>query len=109
MALVPLIFAVPGYFLLRHGLKQASGVLQAFTEGEAVRGTIHSIKKDRTQSMNDKHPWKLIYHFEIQGEVHEGELVSFSSAVSQRRPGQPVWVVYVKEAPSRSTIYPPFK
>ena len=108
-ALIPAFFGLGGIGLLRHGISHANSLLRAFRQGVAEKGKIASIGKDTTQSINNVHPWKLVYHFPVNGQLVEGKVISFDSTVGQRRPGQPLWVLYLPDQPEASTPYPPVK
>lgn len=108
-AAFPALLMVGGFFSLRYGLKSAESVLRAFRKGVAVEGRIASVTIDTSQSINEKHPWKLVYHFEADGFENEGVLVSWDSTINNRSRGQPLWVLYVEIDPSQNTIYPPFR
>lgn len=108
-AAFPALLMVGGFFSLRHGLKSAESVLRAFREGVAVEGKIASVMIDTSQSINEKHPWKLTYHFVADGFENEGVLVSWDSTINNRARGQPLWVLYVEDDPSQNTVYPPFR
>jgi hypothetical protein len=95
--------------MFRHGWKHATAILRAFREGTAVAGTIASVSLDRTQSINQVHPWKMIYHFTVDGHRHEGTVTSFDSTLGSRAGGQPIWVLYVPADPAQNTLYPPLK
>ena len=103
--LFPGFFALGGFFMVRQGLISAGSGLRAFRRGVAVSGTIASVSMDLTTKINNKHPWKILYHFPVNGQLHEGSLVTFESTFSQRM-GQPVWVLYLPEDPAHSTLYP---
>lgn len=106
-ALFPLFFMIGGLSMFRHGWKGASGKLRAFRHGEAVKGKIASISKDTSQSVNGRHPWRLVYHFPVGKQMQEGVLTSFDSTIGERRSGQPLWVLYVQDDPSQNALYPP--
>lgn len=106
-ALLPLLFMIGGFSMFRYGRKRANATLRAFRHGEAVKGKIASIGKDTSQSVNGRHPWRLVYHFEVGNQLQEGVITSFNSTIGSRREGQPLWVLYVKEDPSQNAVYPP--
>ena len=108
-ALLPLIFVVLGLTLFAIGRAEARRTLEAFRRGTAVAGEIVSVSLDRSQSINSQHPWKLVYHFNLDGTLHEGCITSYDSTVATRTTGQPVWVLYVTTKPELNTIYPPLK
>lgn len=108
-ALVPFFFMTGGFFMFRLGWRHASSVLRAFRRGIAVRGEIYECRIDRTQSMNGEHPYKLTWHFTVEGRQYEGALTSFDSTLGSRARGQPVWVLHVPRDPAQNTLYPPIK
>lgn len=108
-AIIPACFLIGGISMLRYGWVHASSILRAFREGIAVPGEIKSVLLDTTQSINRRHPWKLVYHFIVDGHTQEGSVVSFDSTLQERRAGQPLWVLYVAEDPDQNTPYPPLK
>ena len=106
---MPLGIFLAGFFMFRHGWVTASNMLRAFRRGRAVRGEIYSLNEDKTQSINGKHPWMLIYHFLVEGQLCEGTVVCWDTTVRQRSPGQALWVLYMENDPGQSTPYPPLK
>lgn len=108
-ALFALIFVILGFILFRAGRVQAKSVLRAFKRGIAIAGEVISCSLDRTQSINQEHPFKLVYSFVVDGHLYEGSLTSFDSTIARRAAGQPIWVLYVPEAPGQNTIYPPVR
>ena len=108
-ALFPLFFMIGGFFMFRLGWRQASAVLRAFRRGIAVRGEVYECRIDTTQSMNGDHPWKLTWHFTVEGRQYEGTLTSFDSTLGSRGGGQPLWVLYVPQDPAENTLYPPVR
>jgi hypothetical protein len=107
IALIPLFFFIGGFFMARLGWKNASATLKAFRYGQAVKGKIHSVSRDTSQSVNGKHPLLLVYHFDVDGILTEGVLSSFDTTLTKRFSGEPIWVLYVKEDPTKNAIYPP--
>lgn len=108
-ALFPLLFVVGGYFMFRHGWHHASRVLGAYRHGTAARGEVFSCSMDRTQHVNGNHPFKLVWHFTVEGHHYEGSLTSFDSTLGSRGRGQPLWVLYYPGDPGQNTIYPPVR
>ena len=106
---LPLLFMVGGFFMLLAGRRSAARTLNAFVRGAVVKGTIASVARDQTQTMNGEHPWKLTYHFPVGAQLHEGTVVSWDSTVGVRSPGQALWILYVPDDPEQNTTYPPFK
>jgi hypothetical protein len=108
-ALLPLIFMILGFVLFRIGRRGAKRTLKAFAEGTAVAGELADVSRDQSEATNGQHPWKLTYHFNVDGAVHEGSATSYDSTVGKRAAGQPVWVLYLPKDPAQNTIYPPLR
>lgn len=108
-ALLPLIFIILGLVLFRSGRRPAMSKVQAFVYGRAAAGEIADVSHDYSESTNGQHPWKLTYHFTVEGAIHEGAAKSYDSTVGRRTAGQPVWVLYLKNDPTQNTIYPPLR
>ena len=106
---LPLLFMIGGFVMLRIGRSHARRTLNAFTRGTVVEGKIFSVAQDTSQTMNGAHPWKLTYHFPVNGQLHEGTIVSWDSTITARAAGQPLWVLYLPDDPAQNTAYPPFK
>lgn len=108
-ALLPLFFIILGFTLFWSGRKGARRTLKAFVNGTAVAGEVADVARDQTESTNGVHPWKLTYHFTVDGTLHEGSAKSYDSTVAKRTAGQPLWVLYLAKDPALNTIYPPLK
>ena len=108
-SVIPALFVLGGFSCLRHGWRHAAGIIRAFRHGVAIAGQVDSVSLDTTQSVNQKHPWKLTYHFTVEGRLHEGVATSFDSTFAKRSSGQPLWVLYAESDPSQNTLYPPVK
>lgn len=106
-ALLPLFFLLGGTSMFNYGWKIAEARLRAFRLGKAVKGRIHQIGVDATQHVNGQHPSKVIYHFNVGDQLHEGVIISFDTTASRRASGDPVWVLYNEADPSENAIYPP--
>jgi hypothetical protein len=108
-ALLPAMIFIGGALLLRHGMATAAATLRAFREGLPLQGRVLSSLKMTSQSHNGVNPWKLLYEFSLEGQKHQGSLIAWDENISQLKPRQPLWILYVREDPSINTVYPPFK
>ncbi len=106
-ALLPAFFLLGGGSMFRYGWKIAAARLRAFRLGKAVQGSIHQVGVDATQHVNGRHPSKVIYHFPVDGQMHEGVIISFDTTASRLFSGQPMWVLYNEADPAENAIYPP--
>jgi hypothetical protein len=105
--LVPSFMLLGGVSMFRYGWKTASARLRAFRFGKAVQGSIYQVGVDTTQQINGRHPSKVIYHFPVDGQMHEGVIITFDTTAARRFSGQPVWVLYNEDDPTENAIFPP--
>ncbi|MBL9146837.1 MAG: DUF3592 domain-containing protein [Verrucomicrobiaceae bacterium] len=106
-ALIPGFFLLGGVSMFRHGWKSAAGRLRAFKSGKAVEGRIERVGIDASQQINGRHPSRVVYHFPIGDQWHEGQIITFDTTATLRSSGQPVWVLYNENDPNENAIYPP--
>ena len=111
-ALSGLIFVGVGGLLLVVGVRRARNQLHALRDGVAVRGEIVDLHQDTTESINGRHPWAIVYHYDVGGRIHEGKVKSWDragSVMALYAVGSPVHVLYVRGRPERSALYPPIR
>lgn len=109
---VGLIFSLIGVPMLWSGIRRAASQLTALRTGIAVDGTIEEVYQDTTQSINGRHPWAVVYAYEVGGRRYEGTVKSWArggSILAMYAVGSPVHVLYVREDPERSALYPPIR
>jgi hypothetical protein len=112
VALFPALFTLGGFSALVRGITQARRTLRAFRLGEATEGEFSSIVKDPMYAgqKGGGAPWIIKYTFKTEGQKCEGTFSTIEdSAQTLIKVGKPVWVLFVKEDPSQSTIYPPLR
>lgn len=108
-AVVPGLMLLAGFSVFRYGRNKAVRIIRAARHGTAIAGEVASLNIDTTMSVNHKHPWKLAYHFTVDGHVWEGTVVTFDTTVAKKHHGQPLWVVYMPDDPAQNSLYPPVK
>jgi hypothetical protein len=107
-AFLPVLFLVGGIGGIIQGVQRATRVLDAFRNGRAVKGKIASVREDKQTTMNNKHPWNIVYTFESGGHHYEGKVTTFETDTANRlQGGPPVWVLVVEGNAERNTVYPP--
>jgi hypothetical protein len=107
---LPVLFFAVGISFITQGIKRAIRVLDAFRNGVPIKGLVTSVKEDQTTTVNGKHPWIIVYTFEMEGYQRQGRTVTFDAETATRLWGRvPVWVLAVEGNPERSTLYPPVK
>ena len=107
--LFPMIHATVGFLLFRHGRSKGLSTIHAFRDGRAVKGEVSEVYVDTSTRVNGRSPWLLKYKFPVRGQMHEGEVRTWDADTAERERGQPLWVLYVEEAPEKNTLYPPLK
>lgn len=109
---VGLIFALIGVPMLGFGLRRARVHLHALREGRATRGMISEVYQDTREAINGRHPWAVVYTYEVNGRAYEGTVKSWARSgaiLMLYAVRSPVHVLYVPEAPERSALYPPIR
>ena len=103
------IFPIIGFFLVRSALKTANRKIAALENGIKAEGDLVDIYKDTSESVNERHPWRLDYEF----KTRNGELITakktgaWSNNNRHRRIGDKLWVVYLRDNPNINAIWPP--
>ena len=108
----PALFTLGGFSALVRGVSQGRRALRAFRSGEAVEGVFSSIVRDPMYAGQNSGgaPWIVKYTFNTGSQKCEGTFSTIEdSTQAQIKAGKPVWVLYLKEDPSQSTIYPPLR
>jgi hypothetical protein len=110
-ALAPGLFAFAGFMALLRGIAQARRTLRAFREGEATEGVYCSVAKDPLYARQPgSAPWIIKYAFYADGKYTQGGFSTSDNDIRSRiAVNDPVWVLYVKDDPTQSTVYPPLK
>ncbi len=107
--LVFAIFLVMGIAMFVSGWKKAAHTLRAFKHGRAVKGEITEVYLDTTETINNRHPWRISYKFDADGQMMDDYAKTWDASAALRSAGQPLWVLYVVNDPSQNTIYPPVR
>ena len=103
---IPLFLA--GAALLYTGLRKANQWLRALQQGTVTRGVITAVEQDRTQSIDNQHPWQLRFSFELHaGGAQEGSVDAWDPIHAKRAEGDRVWVVYDATDPASHALWPP--
>lgn len=104
----PLIGAPLWYFGHRRGKRW----LLALETGRATRARLTRVALDRSQSINEQHPWRIEYQFDQhEGGSGRGFCEAWDALNGRRREGDAVWVVYARDATGHvaSAIWPPLR
>ena len=118
---IPLILVVVGFAFVPLGLlflgagvpiliwrySLAQQTLNVLRLGEPVLGSIVDIHENVAVEVNGRHPWTITYGFAVDGDEYEGKTTTLRPVGFTHHPGQPMYVLYLPDDPTQSTIYPP--
>ena len=96
------LFGVVGALLWTVGWWQRSVAVRAFREGKEFRGEVVDVFLDRRVRVNRMHPWRVVFRFEVDGEVREDRATYWDIMPPMIEPGAPVVVLHT---PSRSVLW----
>lgn len=103
------IFTVLGLTMARFGWKGMQEKWQAYQFGEAVIGKVVEVYRDTSVKVNGRSPWAIVYEFTVNDRIYEGSEQSFQYSARQRKPGQPLHILYMRDNTEHNTVYPPVK
>ena len=105
-----IIFPIIGYFLWKKGIKVANEELIPLEHGDSIAGEIESISRDYSIKINGVSPFVIHFIFEVNGQKHRGSVGNiFDDIDLKKKVGDLIWVVYMKNNPELSSIWPPLK
>jgi len=103
-----IIFPIIGIFLWRKGIKDANNELIPLEQGTSTIGEITNIRQDFTKKINNQSPFIIEFTFEAGGQKYSGDVGNiFDRTNLSKAIGDKLWVVYMPENPSLSSIWPP--
>jgi len=86
--------------------RMAQQTVEVLRQGEAVVGEIVSVVQNYEVSVNGRHPWTVEYDYEVEGRRYGAEVTTLSRPNLSKEPGNPVYVLFMRDDPDQSTIYP---
>jgi hypothetical protein len=100
-----LLFVAGGALIVwRYG--EAQKTVAVLRHGQAVLGEIVEVYKNFHVQVNGRHPWTVVYRYEVGGRGYEGRVTTLSRPNLGRQPGTAVYVLYAQGEPGQSVIYP---
>lgn len=103
-----IIFPIIGIFLWKKGIKDAKKELLPLEQGAIAIGEITDIRQDFSVKINNKSPYVIEFVFEAGGQKYVGDVGNiFDRASAMKEIGDQLWIVYMPEDPSLSSIWPP--
>ena len=103
-----IIFPLIGIPLWIVGRKKAKSKLAALRQGNPTRGWITSCEVDTSQTINNRHPWRIVYGFKLlDGQKSSGVAIGWDPINQKRKVGDVMWIVFTEGSPPQSAIWPP--
>lgn len=107
MAGVPLVHLGIGVAAIWYGLHSRHRRRDLAVRGVATVADVAQVGRDPMVKINGQNPFKLEYHFKIDGETYTGKRRSMNRAMTAHIPDDSIWVVYDPDDPSRNMEWPP--
>jgi hypothetical protein len=101
-----LIFPLAGLGLLFATVRANRRESRAFTHGIPGQGEVKLSSEDLTTSINERHPWKVAWEFDLDGQKYTGSLSHMTHALLNHfKVGSPVTVLYLRDDPKVNTLW----
>lgn len=101
------LFGGIGLALRNAARRSALRQIAALTHGHPSEGQIIAVSSDTSESINGRHPFRIEYVFQVNGQPVGGSTRAWDIVNALRRPGEPLWVVFLPNDPSANSIWPP--
>jgi hypothetical protein len=112
-AFVGIPFVVLGIPLFGTGIalafwryQQACKVVDVLRVGEVTKGQITHVEENLRVRINMSHPWVIHYQFFQEGQTYSGRVSTLNAPGRMLQPGQPAYILYLRQAPERNVLYP---
>ena len=100
------IFPLVGLALALHAHRSNRREIRAFVQGMAVRGRVVRREEDRSTRENRRHPWRVVWEFEVDGRRYEGSLSHMDKATLEGAiPTDEIVVLCDPRRPRTNTVY----
>ncbi len=94
----------------RDGLRKAEEELNPLKNGTATPGTITDISDDTSILIDGHYATIISFDFEVDGKNIHGDVGNlFDEESRNKKVGDKIWVVYMPNDVSQSSIWPPMK
>jgi membrane protein implicated in regulation of membrane protease activity len=101
-----LLFLCGGLAILVWRYRISDRTVELLRDGEAVEGEIASVVQHYHVRVNGRYPWTVEYDYEVNGDLYGGRVTTLSMPDLSQQPGSPVYVLFMRDDPAQSTIYP---
>lgn len=106
LGLFTAIFPVVGMGLVFFAVRSNQREVRAFRRGLPATGLVIKKGEDTTTSVNDRHPFEVVWQFQVDGITYQGSLSNMDRALLERAvPGNEVTVLYDPRDPKVNTIW----
>jgi len=105
-AVLGIIFLAVGGGVGRSRYQATQRIVEVLRTGEAAEGQIVNVEENLYVSVNQRHPWTIMYQFRVGGQDREGRVTTLNVPGISLRPGKQAWVLYLPEAPEHNVLYP---
>jgi membrane protein implicated in regulation of membrane protease activity len=103
---IGLLMLAVGIGLLMWRYREAQRAEQVLKDGEAVLGKIVDVYQNFHVQVNGRHPWSILYRYQVAGEEYQGKVTTLMRPDMQQQPEKRAYVLYLPDEPGHSTIYP---
>ena len=104
--LLGLMFLVPSVSVLVWRYRLSQQQVQVLKWGEATLGEVTHLQENYSVEVNGRHPWSIGYQYEVNGQTYQGQVTTLSQPESRLQPGRRVYVLYMSDNPTLSSLYP---
>lgn len=104
--LLGLIFLAVSMAVLIWRYRLSQQQVQVLKWGEATLGEVTSLQENYSVEVNGRHPWSIGYQYEVNGQTHQGQVTTLSQPGNRLQPGRRVYVLYMRDNPTLSSLYP---
>ena len=107
MAGVPLLHFSIGVASIWYALHHRQRRRDLAVNGVAAVAEVSHVGHEPMMKINGKNPFKLEYHFDVNGQTYTGKRRSMNRAMTAHIPDDTIWVVYDPDDPERNMEWPP--
>jgi hypothetical protein len=104
--IIGLAFLGAGGGILYWRYQEMHRTVEVLRDGVATRGQILEAQENLAVMVNNRHPWTISYHFELNGEERQGKVSTLNTPGPQLQPGKVACVLYLPNAPDKHMLYP---
>jgi len=101
-----LIFLASGAGLLIWRYQVNQKQVQVLKYGEPNLGLVNNLQENFSIQINGRHPWAIGYQYQANGQTLEGQVTTLNQPGPQLQPGKEVYVLFMRNDPTVSSLYP---